>query len=160
MKNKANLKPNKFIATLCSRTTYSVLHPKTQNGTKPNKANSKKEKPQTKSETQTKDFFMESKANFKNQQSTATTCITEVYINLHPQFHQKSKPNPNPIQSQFLGFFKNSYRSTVHLSTALLSRAKGPHIAFWSRRGYNRRYGNVFSGFARSAKLRINRNIF
>ena len=45
-------------------------------------------------------FFMEFKPNFKNQKNTTTTCKKETYPNSHPQAHQKSKPNPNPIQTQ------------------------------------------------------------
>ncbi len=69
MKNKANLKPNKFTANPGSRGTYNVSRPKTQNGTKPNEANlkpiSKWKIPRFSGETQTKNFFMESKANFR-----------------------------------------------------------------------------------------------
>ena len=60
----------------------------------------KKEKPQLSGDTQTKNKKMKSKANFKNQENTASTCKRETYPNSHPQTNNKSKPNPNPKQSQ------------------------------------------------------------
>ena len=41
MKNKANLNNSEFTATSCNIGGYSDLRPKTQNGTNPNKPNSK-----------------------------------------------------------------------------------------------------------------------
>ncbi len=68
MKNKANLNSLNLTLNSCSRVVYNVFRPKTQNGTKPNKANlkpiSKWRTPRFSSETQEKNFFMESKANF------------------------------------------------------------------------------------------------
>ena len=43
---------------------------------------------------------MQSKANFKNSISALTRETKGTYPNSHPKAHQKSKPNPNPIQSQ------------------------------------------------------------
>ncbi len=97
MKNEANLKSSNLTATLCSTVVYSTLHLKIQNGTKPNEANFKKENPRFSSETQTKNFFMESKANFGNSEINTSDYTKKVYADLHPQNHPKSKPNPNPI---------------------------------------------------------------
>ncbi len=46
-------------------------------------------------------LICKSKPNFSNPRTTLTTSTTITYINLHPQNHKKSKPNPNPIQTQF-----------------------------------------------------------
>ena len=47
-----------------------------------------------------KTLFMGSKANFLNPRNTATSCSECTYSNLHPQTNKKSKPNPNPKQTQ------------------------------------------------------------
>ena len=100
MKNETNLNSLKSTLTTYDRGTYNVLHPKTQNGTKPNKANSKKGKPRLSGSTQAKNFFMESKANFPNSRPILTHETKGTYSNSRPQNHKKSKPNPKPIQSQ------------------------------------------------------------
>ena len=46
-------------------------------------------------------LFLGSKPNFPTQRITATTCKRGTYNDLHAQKHKKSKPNPNPIQTQF-----------------------------------------------------------
>ena len=102
MKNKANLNSPKFTATSYSTKVYNALQPKTQNGTKPNKANLKPTP-----NTLNPHFFQEkpsfllplickSKPNFENQEITASTCKRETYTNLHPQPTRKA----NPIQTQ------------------------------------------------------------
>ena len=61
------------------------------------------------SETQTKNKNTKSKANFTDQEITASTCKRETYPNLHPKTNRKSKPNPNPKQSQSKPNFKSIY---------------------------------------------------
>ena len=46
-------------------------------------------------------LFMEFKANLTDQKITATSCSGSTYINFYPQTNKKSKPNPNPIQTQY-----------------------------------------------------------
>ncbi len=58
-------------------------------------------KPRFSSQTQTKNFFMESKANFGNSEINASAYGRGAYTNLHPQTHKKSKPNPKPIKANF-----------------------------------------------------------
>ncbi len=103
MKNKANLTRLNLTANSCSRGGYNVLRAKPQNGTKPNKANltpiSKWRTPRFPSETQAKNFFMESKANFPNPSPILTPETKSAYINSHPQNHKKSKPNPKPVHA-------------------------------------------------------------
>ena len=48
-----------------------------------------------------RNFFLKSKANFPNPRPLLTRETERTYNNLHPQNHKKSKPNPNPIQTQF-----------------------------------------------------------
>ncbi|HEG43613.1 MAG TPA: hypothetical protein ENH94_06150 [Phycisphaerales bacterium] len=46
-------------------------------------------------------LFLGSKPNFLNPRITTTTCKRGTYNDFHPQTNKKSKPNPNPIQTQF-----------------------------------------------------------
>ncbi|HEG44360.1 MAG TPA: hypothetical protein ENH94_09955 [Phycisphaerales bacterium] len=50
-------------------------------------------------------LICKNKPNFLNQRITATTCKRGTYNDLHPQTHKKSKPNPNPIQTQFFHYY-------------------------------------------------------
>ncbi len=51
-----------------------------------------------------KTLFMESKPNFKTLRPILTPEKKGTYNNLCPQKHKKSKPNPNPIQTQFFHY--------------------------------------------------------
>ena len=97
MKNEANLNSPNFTATSCSIGGYNVLRTKTQNGTKPNKANSKKGNPQTKSETQAKNFFMESKANFRNRKLPVFQ--NNKKIENEPNFNDSKVPQVTAIET-------------------------------------------------------------
>jgi hypothetical protein len=121
MKNEANLKAKYLIVTTCSRVCYNVFRPKTQNGTKPNKANFnlclKVYNISVNSSRCTsglvvqpalfpgipaflRNFFSESKPIFPAPRPVLTHETKGTYTNLSPQNRKKSKPNPNPIQTQ------------------------------------------------------------
>ncbi len=129
MKNKANFKSIKFTTTPCNIGGYSDLHPETQNGTKPNKANLRQSRRSLGEDgnpilarrpvgvvifTNTtkhslllgepsflEQLFLESKPNFPNPRPILTRETERAYNNLRPQNHKKSKPKANPIQTQF-----------------------------------------------------------
>ncbi len=46
-------------------------------------------------------LFLGNKPNFLNPRITTTTCKRGTYNDFYPQTNKKSKPNPNPIQTQF-----------------------------------------------------------
>jgi hypothetical protein len=48
-----------------------------------------------------RNFFSKSKPNFSEVPTDTTTCYRKVYNNSLAKNHKKSKPNPNPIQTQF-----------------------------------------------------------
>ena len=96
MRNEPNLSSQKLTVTSCSTVVYNASQPNTKNGTNPNEPNFRNGK----SPVFQKNLFMQFKANFKNQEITASTYKRETYPNLHPQTHPKSKANPNPMQTQ------------------------------------------------------------
>ena len=107
MRNKANFNRPNLTANPCSRYTYNDLHPKTQNGTKPNKANLKpipntlKPSPFSGEPPFSSTLICKNKPNFPTQRITATTCKRSTYDDLHPQTNKKNKPNTNPIKPNF-----------------------------------------------------------
>lgn len=117
MKNKANLNRQKFTATSCSTVNYNDFSPKTQNGTKPNKANFRQvaSKPWRRrmpisnttkpslllgKRTLLGNLYLRNKPNFNHSNIIATSYTTVVYNDL--QTKPKNGANPNkPNQSQF-----------------------------------------------------------
>jgi hypothetical protein len=96
MRNKANLNKPKFTPTHCSRSTYGDLRPKSQIGTKPNKANlnpiSKMESPAFR-----KNKKMENEPNFPSPIAITTTCPRVTYNDFYP----KPKIGTNPNEPNF-----------------------------------------------------------
>ena len=156
MKNKANLKTLNMLATNYSRGLYNDFHPKTKNGTNPNKANQsqfpRQETPRLSSETQTKIKKMKSKANFKIAKSYQTRVfytIIRCFQAPHVIKPIKSKPNPNPKQSQY------TCRSED-------GNPKKNHLGRWRNLGCR---GEIWpSGapkdFSRPLQLRLSQTIF
>ena len=111
MKNEANFNNLNSTATTCPAMAYNDLSPKTQNGTKPNEANLNpilaRRPPGVVTSTKTgnsatlKNFFSRNKANSINSGFTTSPCSSSTYTNLPSEFQQKSKPNPNPKQTQY-----------------------------------------------------------
>ena len=64
--------------------------------------------------------------NFKKTTVTATTCERETYNDSHPRTKGKTNPITNPIRTQ-TNPISQPFHS--HLSTVLLSRAKGPTLS-------------------------------
>ena len=115
MKNEANLNSSNSTTNPCYTVSYDDLQPKNKKGTKPNEANLKPIP-----NTLNPHFFQgkpsfslplicKNKPNFPTQRITATTCKRDTYNDLHPQTNQKSKPNPNPIQTQFQALISQRY---------------------------------------------------
>ncbi len=96
MKNKANLKPNKFTTKSCSIGGYNAFPPKTQNGTNPIKANFRNGKPPIFQNNKK----MENEPNFNESKVLQVTAI-ERFTTLFSQ--KETNPNePNKAnQSQF-----------------------------------------------------------
>ncbi len=140
MKNEANLKSQKFTATSCSIGGYNVLNPKTQNGTKPNKANLRQsrrslgedENPISKTENPSLfqgehslllNLLLRNKPNFNHPKIPATSYITVAY-NIF-QRNPKNGANPNkPNQSQFqsLQFLRQKTRNNLAKNKEMKSK--------------------------------------
>ncbi len=121
LRNEPNFNNANSTANPYSSDIYNDLQPKPKNGTNPNEANFKKEKPQHSSETQTKNFFMESKANFRNAnspvfqnnkksgkrtqfqgvKSAASNCCRKVYNALLPKGNEPKRTQLKPIKANF-----------------------------------------------------------
>ena len=106
LRNEPNLSNQKFTTNPCGIDGYNAFQRITKNGTNPNEANfsplHRRGFPPLSQRIPVflKILFLGSKANFPTQRITATTCKRGTYNDLHPQNHKKSKPNPNPIQTQ------------------------------------------------------------
>ena len=104
MKNKANLKPNKFTTKSCSIGGYNAFPPKTQNGTNPIKANFRNGKPPIFQNNKK----MENEPNFNESKVLQVTAI-ERFTTLFPK-RKRTQTNPiKPIKANFpeKGDFQN-----------------------------------------------------
>ena len=124
MKNEANLKPNKFTANPYSRGTYSDLRPKTQNGTKPNKANLHQVAATCRGETQRRrmpeNAISRNEPNFKQIISTLTQEITKDYNRSSRRDHLRNEPILNPIRTH-LNPIRTQYKPKQTQFSARLS---------------------------------------
>ena len=100
MKNEANLNNRKFTPTPYNIGGYNDFHPKTQNGTKPNEANlkpiSEMENPRL-----PKDKKNGKRTQFRQPNSTATSCYKETYNALQPKRNEPKRTQLKPIKANF-----------------------------------------------------------
>ncbi|KKM94403.1 hypothetical protein LCGC14_1198590 [marine sediment metagenome] len=106
LRNEPNLSNQKFTTNPCGIDGYNAFQRITKNGTNPNEANfsplHRRGFPLLSRRIHAflKILFLGSKPNFPTQRITATTCSGNTYNDFYPQTNKKSKPNPNPIQTQ------------------------------------------------------------
>ncbi len=122
MKNKANFKDPNLTATYYGTVGYNVSHPKTQNGTNPNKANLKPISNTIKPSlllgepSFSRNLFLRNEPNFNYSNIIATSYITVIYNALQTKLQNGTNPNePN--------FFTTS---KPHFSAKLFSDTRLP----------------------------------
>ena len=117
MKNKANFKSIKSTVTTCSMGTYNDLHPKTQNGTKPNKANlpvaakrSEDGKPISNTlkpslfsgkDAFSQKLFFAKRTQFQRVKSVASNCYRKVYDALLQKRNEPKRTQLKPIKANY-----------------------------------------------------------